>query len=125
MSRLESASRVVLEFQEAFNRADIAALQDLIAQDCVFESPSPAPEGTVFKGRQSILAYLQDFFLRSPQAQLATEDIFGSGPRCVVRWVRKWVDLEGEARSLKGVDLYRVRDRSISEILSYTKGSFC
>jgi ketosteroid isomerase-like protein len=124
MSRLESASRVVLEFNESFNRADFAALQGLIAEDCVFESPSPAPGGTVFKGRQSILAYLEDFFQRFPQVQLAIEDIFGSGPRCVVRWVRYWVDVEGETRSLQGVDLYRVRDRSINEILSYTKGSF-
>ncbi len=46
MARLESAVRLVLEFNEAFNRGDVAGMMRLVCEDCVFENAVPGPEGS-------------------------------------------------------------------------------
>lgn len=52
MSRLESAIRVVLEFNAAFNRHDVAGMMQLMSDDCVFENTDPAPTALCTRGRK-------------------------------------------------------------------------
>ena len=61
MSKLESAVRVVIEFNEAFNRHDVAGMMNLMSDDCVFEETFPAPDGTVISGKEAIGELLQNF----------------------------------------------------------------
>jgi ketosteroid isomerase-like protein len=122
MSRIESAVRVVLAFNEAFNRHDVAAMMQLMSDDCVFENTDPAPDGTVYSGKEAVTRLWQDFFRDSPQAHIEVEDIFGLGLRCVMRWRYDWVDAAGKEGHIRGVDLFRVRGGLISEKLSYVKG---
>jgi len=114
--------RVVLEFNEAFNRHDIADMMKLMSDDCLFENTSPAPDGTVYLGKEAVTDFWQDFFRESPQAQIEIEDIFGLGKRCIMRWRYDWVDAAGEKGHVRGVDLFRVIDGLIREKLSYVKG---
>ena len=62
MSKVESAIRIVLEFNEAFNRHDMAGMMQLMSEDCVFENMHPAPDGTVYSGKEAITQFWQDFF---------------------------------------------------------------
>lgn len=122
MSRLETAVRVVLEFKEAFNRHDVAAMVQLISDDCVFEHSGPTPDGMVYLGKEAIHQFLQNWFLGSPQARLQVEEIFGLAPRCVMRWRCDWVDGTGNRRHVRGVDILKVKNGLICEKLSYVKG---
>jgi ketosteroid isomerase-like protein len=122
MSKLESAMRVVLEFNEAFNRHDVAGIIQLMSDDCIFESTFPAPDGTVYSGKEAVTNYWQDFFRGSPEAHIEIEEIFGMGERCIMRWRYNWVDMGGEKMHLRGVDIFRVKNDSIHEKLSYVKG---
>lgn len=122
LSKLEAAMRVVLAFNEAFNRHDVAGMMALMSEDCVFENTSPAPDGMTYKGKEAVTRFWEDFFRQSPQAQIKIEDIFGLGERCVMRWNYTWVDEEGEAGHVRGVDIFRVRGGLITEKLSYVKG---
>lgn len=122
MSRLESGLRVVLEFNEAFNRHDVAAMMQLMSDDCVFENTSPAPDGAVYRGKDAITQFWQGFFRESPQAHIDVEDIFGLGIRCIMRWRYEWVDAAGQTGHIRGVDLFQVKNGLISEKLSYVKG---
>ena len=118
MEKIESAMRVVLEFNEAFNRHDIAGMMQRMADDCVFENTSPAPEGTVYSGKEAVTQFWQDFFRESPQAHIEIEEVFGLGNnRCVMRWKYSWGD--GHVR---GVDIFQLKDGLIREKLSYVKG---
>jgi ketosteroid isomerase-like protein len=90
MSKIESGVRLVLDFNAAFNRHDVAGMMALMSDDCVFENTAPAPDGL--------------------------------GERCIMRWKYSWVDPEGKAGHVRGVDIFRVRDGSIREKLSYVKG---
>jgi predicted SnoaL-like aldol condensation-catalyzing enzyme len=122
MAKIESATRVVLAFNEAFNRHDTAGILRLISDDCVFEATTPAPDGSKYSGKEAVTQYWQDFFHQSPHAHIQIEEIFGMGFRCVMRWRYDWEDAAGEKRYVRGVDIFQVKDGIISEKLSYVKG---
>ncbi|HKY53249.1 MAG TPA: nuclear transport factor 2 family protein [Anaerolineales bacterium] len=122
MSKVESATRIVLEFNEAFNRHDVPGMIQLMSDDCIFENTYPAPDGTRYSGKEAVTQFWQDFFHESPQAHIEIEEVFGLGERCVMRWRYSWVDVEGKQGHVRGVDIFRVRDNSILEKLSYVKG---
>ncbi len=122
MAKIESAMRVALESNQALNRHDVAAMMALMSDDCVFENTSPAPDGTVYSGKEAVTQFWQDFFRASPQAHIQVEEILGLGLQCVVRWRYDWVDATGEKGHVRGVDLFTVKNGLISEKLSYVKG---
>lgn len=122
MSRIESALRVVLEFNEAFNRQDVAGMMALMSDDCVFENTTPAPDGTVYSGKEAVSRFWQDFFRESPHAHIEIEEIFGLGLRCIMRWRYDWTDAAGQKGHVRGVDIFQIRNGLICEKLSYVKG---
>ncbi len=117
MAKIESAIRLVLKFNEAFNRHDVSGMMKLMSDDCVFENTAPAPDGTVYSGKETVTRFWQDFFRESPHAHIDIEEIFGMGNRCIMRWKYSW----GEGH-VRGVDIFKVEDGLISEKLSYVKG---
>jgi predicted SnoaL-like aldol condensation-catalyzing enzyme len=122
MSRLESGMRLVLDFNEAFNRHDVAGMMLLTSDDCKFENTAPGPDGTVYSGKEAIAQFWQEFFQESPQAHIEIEDISSLGARCIMRWRYDWVDATGKKGHVRGVDLFQVKGGLISEKLSYVKG---
>jgi predicted SnoaL-like aldol condensation-catalyzing enzyme len=122
MERVESGLRVVIAFNEAFNRHDVDAMMQLISDDSIFENTSPTPDGTRYVGKPAITRFWQEFFISSPQARIKIEESFGYGLRCVMRWRYDWVDEQGTPGHVRGVDLYQVKNGLISEKLSYVKG---
>ena len=122
LSRIENAMRVVIEFNEAFNRHDVAAMMHLMSDDCVFENTYPSPDGTTYSGKEAVTKLWQDFFRDSPHAHIDIEEIFGLGNRCIMRWKYSWVDDDGKQGHVRGVDVFLVRDGYIQQKLSYVKG---
>ncbi len=122
MAKIESAMRIVLEFNEAFNRHDVAGMMQLMSDDCVFENTDPAPDGTVYSGKEAVTQFWQGFFRESPRAHIDIEEIFGLGNRCIMRWKYNWVDADGRKGHVRGVDIFKVKEGFISEKFSYVKG---
>lgn len=122
MSRLEAAVRIVLAFNEAFNRHDVAGMMQLMSDDCLFENTYPAPDGAVYTGKEANTQFWQTFFRESPHAHIEIEEIFGLGMRCVMRWRYDWVDGAGKKGHVRGVDIFQVKNGVIYEKLSYVKG---
>jgi ketosteroid isomerase-like protein len=122
MSRLESALRVVLEFNEAFNRHDVAGMMRLMSDDCVFENTAPAPDGTRYVGKQAITQFWQNLFSQTPDAHIEIEEIFGLGDRCVMHWRYDWANTTENKGHVRGVDIFQVKNGLICEKLSYVKG---
>lgn len=122
MDRLETAMRVVLAFNEAFNRHDVAGMMRLMSEDCIFENTAPAPDGSRYTGQAAVTRFWETFFSESPQAHIEIEEIFGLGLRCIMRWRYEWVDSAGQKGHVRGVDIFRVGDGLIQEKLSYVKG---
>jgi len=122
LSRLENAMRLVLEFNEAFNRHDVKSMMQLMSDDCVFENTYPAPDGTTYSGKEAVRQFWRDFFRDSPHANIDIEEIFGLGNRCIMRWKYSWVDSTGIQRHVRGVDIFQLKDGYINQKLSYVKG---
>lgn len=122
MSKLESAMRIVLDFNDAFNRHDLTGMMQLMSDDCIFENTYPAPDGTAYTGKESVAQFWETFFRESPQAHIEIEEIFGLGERCIMRWKYTWVETPGATGHVRGVDIFRVREGFIREKLSYVKG---
>jgi hypothetical protein len=122
LSKIENVVRVVIAFNEAFNRHDVDGMMALMTDDCLFENTSPPPDGTIYKGKAAVTAFWSGFFRESPQARIEIEDIYGLGFRCFMRWRYDWVDVNKQAGHVRGVDIYQIRSGLISEKLSYVKG---
>lgn len=82
----------------------------------------PPVNGAVYSGKEAVTRFWQDFFRESPQAHIEIEEIFGLGLRCMMRWRYDWVDAAGKKGHVRGVDLFKLKDGSICEKLSYVKG---
>ena len=117
MEKIESSMRIVLQFNDAFNRHDVEGMMQFMSEDCVFENTDPAPDGTRYAGKEAVTRFWKDFFTESPQAHIDIEEIFGTGGHCIMRW--KYIWGEGHVR---GVDIFKVDNGLITEKLSYVKG---
>jgi ketosteroid isomerase-like protein len=105
-------------FTTALNSHDIEAVMALVTDDIVFESTSPAPDGTRYEGRAAVRQVWGDMMASTPQARFSVEEQFPAGPgRAIVRWRYDWGD--GHVR---GVDVIRVRNGQVAESLAYVKG---
>ena len=122
MSRVESVMRITLQFYAAVNGRDVAAMRQLMSDDCLLETRDPPPEGSVIAGQEAVIGYWEAFFHESPEAKMEIEEVFGLGMRCVLRWRWAWEEEAGARGTLRGVDIVRVKGGLISEILTYSKG---
>ena len=64
LARVEEPARLVIQLMEAFNRHDVPGIMALFSDDCLFESPFPAPDGGIYRGREAVTQYWQNFFTR-------------------------------------------------------------
>jgi len=122
LERIESAIRAVVEFTEAFNRHDAEGMGRLLSEDCIFEDASLGSEGASLRGKASTTGMLRELFEDRPTVSLGVEEVFGQGSRCVLRWKRGWIEANGSEGRLRGVDIFKVRNGLIYEVLSYIKG---
>ena len=110
--------QIIQRFNQAFIQHDGALLDGMIADDCVMESVEPAPEGTRFVGLKACLEFWQNL-ANNRDGQFADEEIVALGDRAIIRWrYRFGTEL---SKSVRGVNLMRVRDGLIVEALGYVK----
>ena len=119
---METRSSQTLQIMQRFNRAfvqhDGSLLDDLIAEDCVMESVEPAPDGTRYVGRKACLEFWQKL-ANSRDGAFADEDIVAIDDRAIILWRYRFGP--GLSKSVRGVNVMRVRDGLITEALGYVK----
>jgi ketosteroid isomerase-like protein len=105
----------------ALDLRDIDAIMATLTDDIVWDTTTP-PDGERFEGQAAVRAAGAAFFASSPQASFEIEETVALGDRAVERWVYRWVDQDGKPGHVRGVDVFRVRDGKVAEMLSYVKG---
>jgi hypothetical protein len=115
-----TTAEVIDRFNDAFQRHDPTVLEDLIAENCVLENTTPAPDGARHVGRAECLA-LWKSIASSQDARFDLEDVFVADERAIIRWRLRWG--EGDSNSVRGVNLMTVKDGLIVEGLGYVKGA--
>lgn len=117
MSDIET-TEIMNRFNDVFVRHDATALADLVADDCVMEAIQPAPNGLRVEGRDACVAFWTGL-AEDRVTWFEPEDVAVAGDRAVIRW--RYHFGEGEANTVRGVNLMRVRDGRIVEALGYAK----
>ncbi len=113
---------VVARFGAAWEAWDLEAILALMAEDAVFESTAPAPDGVRLEGMAAIRAEWSAMFAATRDPEFRFEESFVSGDRATARWVFSWGNGDGSRGHVRGADVMRVRDGLVFEKLSYVKG---
>ena len=115
-----NTAEVLRRFNQVFLAHDPAALDELVAEDCVIENTQPAPDGSRHVGREACVA-LWTAIAAAQGTWFEPEDLSVLGDRGIILWRFHWGP--GRESSLRGVNLMRVRDGRIVEALGYVKGA--
>jgi ketosteroid isomerase-like protein len=119
METLSSSTlRIMQQFNQAFVNHDPSLLNDLVAENCVMESVEPAPDGTRYVGRDACLTFWQKL-ANNRDGAFTAEDFVAVDEHAVIRWRYRFGP--GMAKSVRGVNVMRVRDGRIVEALGYVK----
>jgi ketosteroid isomerase-like protein len=110
--------QIMQRFNQAFVQHDGALLENLIAEDCVMESVEPAPDGTRYVGRDACLEFWQKL-ANSRDGAFVPEDIVAIDEHAIIRWRYRFGP--DRSKSVRGVNIMRVRDGLIAEALGYVK----
>ena len=112
-------TREVLDrYNEAFRVHDPTLLDDLIADDCVIEDTSPAPDGLRREGGPACLARWSEL-AGNRALEFTPEAAEIHGDLAVQPWALRWGDDENDR--VRGVNLIRIRDGRIVEARGYVK----
>ena len=113
-------SEVMRRFNDVFQKHDPSALRELVAEDCVVENTTPAPNGSRHVGRDACVA-LWTGIATAPGTHFNLEDVVVLDDRAIIRWRFCWG--ASEADSVRGVNLMQVRDGLIINAMGYVKGN--
>jgi ketosteroid isomerase-like protein len=114
----QATTEVVNRFIDAFRRKDASAIPDLVAEECVMEAMQPAPNGERVEGFEANVRFWRAM-VADPVGSFEVEDVLVCGDRAVNRWRYRFG--EGDANSVRGVTLIKVRCNKIVEALAYAK----
>lgn len=110
----EITTAIMHQFNNAFQERNPAALNDLIAEDCVMESIE-GPDGVRYEGFDACMKFWTALATNT-ETHFDMEEIFVFGDRATIRWRFTWGN-----NSVRGVNLMRVRGNKIVEALGYSK----
>jgi len=110
-------AEIMRRYNDVFQRHDPSALDELVAEDCVIENTTPAPDGARRAGKAACVE-LWSAIATGPGTRFDIEETFVAGDRATIRW-RYWM---ADGHSLRGVNLMRVEDGRIVEAMGYVKG---
>ena len=113
-----TTSEVLDRYNEAFRVHDPTLLADLIADHCVIEDTSPAPDGLRREGGHACLARWSEL-AANHALEFTPEPAEIHGDLAVQPWALRWGDAENDR--VRGVNLIRIQDGRIVEARGYVK----
>jgi len=114
----QATAAVIDAFNRAFFDRDPAAIAPLVAEDCVIEAITPAPDGALLLGKAAALANWQGL-VSETHSHFEQEEVLVAGDRALIRW--RYVFGPRGADALRGINVMRVRDGLIVEAMGYAK----
>jgi ketosteroid isomerase-like protein len=112
---------LIRRLDATFASRDLDATMALTTDDVVWETTTP-PDGERYVGKEAVRRGIEEFYRSSPKANFETEEVVALGDRAFFTWVYRWTDQEGKQGHVRGVDLVKIRDGKVAEMLAYVKG---
>ena len=104
-------------FDNGWNRHDVGALMDFMADDCVFEGAS----GTRYEGRERVREAFARVFASVPDVRFEHVRHFVAGDRGVSEWTFTGTAADGRKLEVNGCDLFTFRKGKIAVKSTYQK----
>ncbi len=118
----ESRLAALRAIAAAFDRHDIEAIMEHMADDVVFESPrGPEAYGQRFVGRDAVREAFIGRFTGIPDVRYRNDSHFVAGDRGVSEWTIRGTQVTGEPIEVRGCDLFEFTDGKISRKDSFWK----
>jgi uncharacterized protein (TIGR03086 family) len=114
--RTDDTLATLVRFNDAFGRQDVDGIMAAMTDDCVFEDTTP-PDGHRHVGAVEVRAAWAALFSANPDGVFTTEHAVISEDRATYQWTYDYGN-----GTVRGIDLFRVRDGRVAEKLSYVKG---
>lgn len=108
-------------FDRATSSRDVEAMLATLTDDVVWETTTP-PDGERHRGKAAVRAGLEELFASTNDASFEIEELVAVGDRAFFTWTYRWKNPDGTPGHVRGVDLARVRDGKVAEMLAYVKG---
>jgi len=109
-------------FADAWNRHDIHALMEFMAEDCVFEaSAGPDVCGTRYVGREAVRAGFSEVWETFPDARWRSPRHLVWGDRGLSEWTFTGTRADGTRVEVNGCDLFTFRGGKIAVKNSFRK----
>jgi ketosteroid isomerase-like protein len=112
---MPTTEHVIKQFNDAFQTRAPELLTDIVADDCVMEGISPAPDGARTEGYDACVQFWQEL-IDDATISFDVEDVVVIQDRAIIRW-----RLNTPEESVRGVNLMHVADGKIVEALGYAK----
>jgi ketosteroid isomerase-like protein len=119
--RTAATIKAVQAMNEAIERRDVDAMMATLTEDVVWENTTP-PDGERYAGQAAVRQAVEAFLGGAQEVAFETEELLALGDRAILRWVYRWVDRDGKSGHVRGLDVIRVRDGKVAEMLAYVKG---
>jgi hypothetical protein len=110
-------TRIMEQFNNAFQKHNPKYLDGLIAQECVMESIQ-CPDGVRYEGFTACYEFWSALAL-DPNTHFDLEEVHVYGDRATIKWRYHWGAEKSNA--VRGVNLMKVRNGEIVEALGYAK----
>lgn len=113
-------------FEELFNEGNLAAVDEILAEDVVYNGPrSFSPQN--LRNREQFKAFVKRYHAAFPDINYHVERVEGNGDTCTVKWTAEGTHTEplfgieetGKSFSDEGLNLFTFEEGKIAEIWSY------
>lgn len=122
MSQTQVTAEFLQAFSEAWNRHDIDALMNFMADDCEFHAiAGPDLLGRSFKGREAVREGFQLAWQTFPDAAWLDGDHFVHGDRGISESTFSGTKADGTRIEARMVDVFTFRDGKIAVKNAYRK----
>ncbi|MER7463028.1 nuclear transport factor 2 family protein [Streptomyces sp. NPDC097981] len=113
-----TTAEVIERFNAVFQHHDPSGLAALVAEDCVMEGVSPAPDGSRMEGAEDCVRFWAEI-ATDPAYTFVIEDVLDAGEVSVIRW--RFVFGPGDKDNVRCVNVMRVVNGLITEACGYAK----
>ena len=118
----DAALRILEAVTAAFDRHDLDAIMEHIADDAVFDGPRGSdPWGTRFEGKAAIREAFAARFSGIPDVRYQDDTHVVDGDRGVSEWTLSGTTTDGQRIEVRGCDLWTFRDGKIVRKDSFWK----
>lgn len=114
--------KFINEYLARWNRHDVEGIVEMMTPDCVFDSSmGPDVFGRRFVGHDEMRQGIERLIKGAPQFTFSDVSAFVHGDRAVAEWTMTHTAPDGSRVSVRGCDLFRLRDGKICYKDSYRK----